>query len=185
METKEIKDLLQRYFDAETSTEEESRLMEYFSSGRVDSEFSAYSRYFSGFSQLSSVEGEATIEEDVMNYILEQEAEDNEKYRWLWKAVSGIAATVLLVVSGYMIYESRQKTYKDTFDDPSQAYAYAVQTLQYVSSEYNKGLAQLSLFGKIENATKPLEKGLEPLNVLLQGIENVKRENSGLTTKNE
>ena len=185
MESKEIKDLLQRYFDAETSMEEEKELMEYFSSGNVDDKFSEYTSLFRGISELSDTSDESGIEEDVMNYVLEQETRENTKNRWLWKAVTGIAASVLLFISGYMIYENQRSSYKDTFDDPSRAYAYAMQTLKYVSSEYNKGLVQLSNFEKIENAARPLEKGIKPLNDFLQGIEIMKKENTDLTIKNE
>jgi hypothetical protein len=73
-----------------------------------------------------------------------------------------------------MIYEQQQKPFKDTFDNPEQAYAYAQETLRYVSSKYNKGLAELSNFDKLRQGSTELKKGLKPVNEFYEEIEKVK-----------
>ena len=69
------------------------------------------------------------------------------------------------------MYEQQQKPFKDTFKDPNVAYAYAEQTLQYVSEKYSKGLAELSNFGKLQAASKPLSDGLAPVNEFYEKVE--------------
>ncbi len=164
MEIKKIKNLLHLYFEGETSLEDERRLEEYFQSGEVADELKKYAEFFGGISELAAVKGENTIEEDVMDFILENEQKEKSKYRQMWLAVTGIAASVIIILGGILFYEQQQKPYEDTFNNPEAAYAYAAQTLKFVSSKYNKGLAELSNFEKLETAAEPLEKGVKPIN---------------------
>ncbi len=171
MKTKEVKDLLQLYFEGETSLEDEKRLEEYFRSGEVADELKEYNGFFAGISELAEVAGEATIEEDVMDYILENENREKSKYRQMWLMVTGIAASVIIILGGILFYEQQQKSFEDSFDSPEAAYACATQTLKFVSSKYNKGLAELSNFNKLETATEPLEKGIKPVNDAFEKVQ--------------
>ena len=164
MRTKEIKDILQLYFEGETTLEDERRLEAYFQSGDVAEELKEYAEFFGGISDLTAVAGESTIEDDVMDYILENEHKEKTKYRSMWRVVTGIAASIIIILGGVLMYEQQQKPFKDTFDDPEVAYAYAAHTLKFVGSKYNKGLAELSNFETLEAATEPLEKGIKPVN---------------------
>lgn len=176
MELKEIKQQLQRYFDGESSDLDERQLEAYFRSGNVADELKEYAGFFGAISELAgTVAGDSTIEEDVMDHILENENREKTRYRWLWKTVTGIAASIIIVLGSIMIYEQQQKPFKDTFDDPEQAYAYAQETLRYVSSKYNKGLAELSNFDKLRQGSTELKKGLKPVNEFYEGIEKVTR----------
>lgn len=74
----------------------------------------------------------------------------------------------------YSFSNTSRNRFQDTFDDPDQAYAYAVQTLSFVSSKYNKGLAQLAQFDKLSQGSVELKKGLKPVNGFFEGIEKVK-----------
>ena len=92
----------------------------------------------------------------------------------MWKTVTGIAASVIIILGSVLFFEHQQKPLQDTFDDPDQAYAYAMQTMQFVSSKYNKGLAQLAQFDKLSQGSAELKKGLKPVNAFFDGIEKVK-----------
>jgi len=174
MNTKDIKKVLTRYFEANTTADEENDLISYFLSDGVDPELSDYIPYFAGISEIAASTGDEAIENEVMSHILENETGEKSGYRRLWPWITGIAATLLIAVSGYLFYEYRQQTVRDTFSNPEQAYAYAGQTLMYVSSKYNKGLSQLTSFNKIDSAVDPLSKRIQPLNNFLQGIEKIK-----------
>jgi len=177
MKTKEVKDLLQLYFEGETSIEDERKLKAYFQSDNVAEELKEYAEFFGGISELTAVSGESTIEEDVMDYILENEHQEKTKYRSMWRIVTGIAASIIIILGGVLMYEQQQKPFKDTFDDPEVAYAYASKTLKFVGSKYNKGLAELSNFGTLEAATQPLEKGIKPVNDAFNKINVLNNEN--------
>ena len=178
MKTKEVKDLLQLYFEGETSLDDEKRLEAYFQSDNVADEVKEYAEFFGGISELTAVAGESTIEEDVMDFILENEHQEKTKYRSMWRIVTGIAASIIIILGGVLMYEQQQKPFKDTFDDPDKAYAYTEKTLEFVSSKYNKGLAELSNFGKLQSGSTELKKGLRPVNEFYEDIEKIDSEQS-------
>lgn len=162
MESQRIIILLQRYFEAETTLEEENELITYFTSGEVDQELKMYVPMFSGIRDIS-VEENANLSDELMDYILESEHKEKVKYRWMWQMVTGVAASVIVVMLSVNYYNSRTQ-WKDTFTDPQQAYAEASKTLSFVAGKYNQGLAQLKPIGKIESAVNPLNSGMKKLN---------------------
>jgi hypothetical protein len=178
MESQRIQILLQKYFEAETTLDEENELITYFSSDMVDETLKMYVPMFSGMKELS-VEEDAQLGDDLMNFILESEHKEKLHYRWMWQIVTGIAASVILVMLAVNFYSS-QNQWKDTFSDPKQAYAEATKTLNYVSEKYNKGLAQLRPIGKIQSATDPYNSGMEKLNKGFEQMKEVKRINKKL-----
>ncbi len=187
METTKIKALLQKYFEGETSPAEEKMLENYFNSGKVDSSLLEYAQFFEGISKLAGNSRDRALESDIMDYILEKETKEKSKYRWLWQTVTGVAASVIIVLSGFLYYQ-QQKAFDDTFTNPDEAYAYAVKTLGYVSGKYNKGLAGLSKFEKLQKATEPVKKGFAPVNEFYQTIEKLNlpaEENKVAVEKNE
>jgi len=175
METSKIEKLLRNYFNGESTTEEERELESYFRSGNVAEEFREYTEFFNGISELSTNPDDSNIEEEVMDFILENEHNEKTKYRWLWRTVTGIAASVIIVLGGFLFYQQQQKPFTDTFKDPKEAYAYAQKTLRFVSGKYNKGLAQLSDFNKLEKATLPIKKGIAPVNEFYNAIEKMEK----------
>ncbi|NQU54653.1 MAG: hypothetical protein HQ522_19195 [Bacteroidetes bacterium] len=176
METKEIKQILQRYFNGESSLEDEKILEAYFQSGDVADEVVEYAEFFGGISELTGAVDDSQIEEDVMDFILENEHKEKTKYLGMWKMVTGIAASIIIVLGGFLFYQQQQKPFDDTYENPEQAYAYAQQTLQFVSGKYSKGFAEFSNFEKLQKANKSLKKGITPVNEFYEGIEKMKEE---------
>ncbi len=176
METNEIKQILQLYFNGESTLEEERKLEAYFNEGEVADELKKYAEFFGGISELAYQTEDPTIEDDVMDYILENEHQEKTKYRSMWKVVTGIAASIIIVLGGFLFYQERnQKPFEDTFNDPEMAYAYAKQTMQYVSGKYSKGLAELSNFEKLQTATQPLREGVKPVNEFFDEIKKLEK----------
>lgn len=167
MKATEAKQLLEKYFEAQTSTNEERQLRDYFLSGDADEDLMPYACLFEEFEEMRHIENEDKIEESVMEYILRNERQTSAKrFRQMWITVSGIAAMLLIAIGGALFYQ-QQQPYKDTFSNPEEAVAYAEIALQYISSKYNKGLTELNQFDKLKEAVKPLEEGM---NNVSQGI---------------
>ena len=91
----------------------------------------------------------------------------------MWKMVTGIAASIIIVLGGFLFYQQKQKPFDDTFENPEQAYAYAQQTLQFVSGKYNKGIAGLSNFEKLQKADEPIKKGIAPVNEFFENLQKL------------
>lgn len=183
METSKIEKLLRNYFNSESTVEEERALEKYFRSGNVAEELQEYTGYFNGISELSSATNDPNIEEEIMDFILENENREKTKYRWMWQTVTGIAASVILVLGGFLFYQQQQKPFEDTFKNPQEAYAYARQTLQFVSGKYNKGLAELSKFETLEKAIQPMKKGVAPVNEFYNAIEKLENNQGQIKPK--
>ena len=111
---------------------------------------------------------------DFKAYIAENEHKEKTKYLTMWKMVTGVAASIIIVLGGFLFYQQKQKPFDDTFDNSEQAYAYAEHTLQFVSGKYNKGLAEFSNFEKLNTANKPINKGVARVNEFYEGIEKIK-----------
>ena len=95
MESQKIKILLNRYFEAESTPEEEIELINYFSSGQVEDELKSYIPMFAGLKELA-MEEDPALEDELMNYITETESRQKVKTRWIWQITTGIAASILL-----------------------------------------------------------------------------------------
>lgn len=173
METKEIKQLLQRYFNGESTLAEERLLEKYFQSGDVTDDLKEYTGFFNGILELSETERDENLENEIMDFIQKNEPKKKPKTRWLWQTVAGIAASIIIAVGGVLFYQNENEKVKDTFDNPEVAYAYAEQTLGYISAKYNQGLSALANFDKLETATEPLQKGVKPVNEYLELIEKM------------
>ncbi len=175
MKTTEIKHLLHRYFEGETTLQEERELEAYFSTGEVADELKEYKGFFNGLSGFAEPVNEDTIEDDILNYISENEPARKTKRIWLWQAVSGIAASVIFIVGGFLLFQQQEQQYADTFDDPELAYAHAEQTLAFVSAKYNEGLAALSNFDKLQSAAEPIQETVKPVNEYLDVVEKMNK----------
>jgi hypothetical protein len=178
MESQRIHILLQKYFEAESTRDEENELINYFTSGEVALELKPYVAVFSGLKELSVNENE-DLGDDLMNYILESEHKEKLKYRWMWQIVTGVAASVILVMLAVNFY-SNQSQWDDTFTDPQQAYAEASKTLEFVAGKYNKGLAQLEPIGKMKVAATTLNSGMEAWNRGMEKLESIESMNKNL-----
>ena len=163
MKRTEAEILLKKFFDAETTLEEEQMLREYFQKGNTDSDLIPYKEFFTGIGKMQRLQPDGKLEEQIMDYILEKESEGKNRFRYLWLTISGVAASLLLAVGG-MLYYHQQQPFRDTFSDPEIAMVYAEQTLQFVSSRYNKGLAQLDPVKRLSDPVRHLENGLRLAN---------------------
>jgi hypothetical protein len=185
METKKIAELLQAFFNGESTLEEERTLETYFKSGNVAEEFREYEGYFNGISELANVNDDRNIEEELMDFILENENREKTRYRRMWQTVTGIAASVIIILGGFLFYQQQQKPFKDTFEDPREAYAYAQHTLQFVSGKYNKGLAGLSNFEKLQKASQPIKKATAPVNEFYNALETMEKNQVQIKTESK
>jgi hypothetical protein len=178
MESQRINILLEKYFDAETSLEEENELINYFLSDLVDEELKQYIPMFSVLREDSNNENQG-LGDDLMNFIIESEQKEKLKYRLRIRIITALAASVILGMFAVNFY-SHQKQWKDTYTDPGQAYSEARKTLEFVAGKYNKGLAQLKPIGKIENATAPFYSGMKVLDKGFRKLENIENLNRKL-----
>ncbi len=178
MGTNRIKELLEHFFDGQSSLSEEQELQAYFSSDEIDAEFLPYAELFKGVSELQQ-EQQALPEDELMDFILEHEHKEKGKLRYLWQTVSSIAAVLLIAL---LVYTSQRDhtQWEDTFSDPNIAYAEASKTLQFVATKYHEGIVQLKPVEKVNKAVKPLDIGMQSVNRGFQQVDDLKQINEKL-----
>ena len=173
MELKQIEQILQKYFEGESTDAEEQLLVNYFHSGAIHPELLKYKPFFSGITEIST-QRDSKFEEQVMDYILEKEHHEKKHYRWLWQAVSGIAAALVITIL-VVNFNNTQGQWKDTYSDPNKAYAEASLTIKFIAGQYQKGMQTLEPVKAIETATKPLKNGLSKIKKGFEEINKVEQ----------
>ncbi|MDO6430502.1 hypothetical protein Q4E93_07890 [Flavitalea sp. BT771] len=160
MERESIAALLERYWQAETTVEEEKTLAAYFRGGNdIPPEWEPYRGIFSFFAEEAEVRAGQDLEEKILEHIrpLPAVGPARTRLRFAWWA----AAAVIILVAGLVPllqpapepavpsvaqYASRtlnDASIKDTYDDPQQALAAVQRALFKASVKMNKGLHPL------------------------------------------
>ncbi len=158
MEDHRIDELLSKYWEGETSLQEEQFLQQYFSSGSVREEHEAFAPLFQFFSHAREDEMKTEIEIPVME---KKEARTRSLPSLNW--IVGIAASLVLLLG--IFFSSRNDdtltqeefVYEDTYESPELAYEEFKKAMYMVSSKMNKGMS---------TAASTLEK-MEPLDEIL------------------
>lgn len=134
-----IRTLLDLYWKAETSIEEERELRNYFLLHPEHSD--GHTAYFTFLSNESEIEMQAPPEA-IMRPVVRR-----------WRAVAGMAAAILiLIVAGIVIQHNVQPpangpevvASEDSYENPEEAYEQARQALLMVSQKLNASRAQAS-----------------------------------------
>ncbi len=147
---KRIEELLEKYFEATATLEEEKELKEYFSSENINEEFTKYRPLFIAFKEEKNV----VYKEKIIS--------KNNKVFWIrFSTLSGVAASIAII---FMLFFSYNKNL-DTFivmngkrvNDVELAQEYAENKLMDVSSLFSRNLQPLN------DAESRIKEGLEPI----------------------
>jgi len=154
--------LVQKYFDGETTLEEERLLGDFFMQGPVPEELMPYREWFAGLatddSRAFAPEGQPFTAAVVTAMIEERERRKRLRLKTLRYATAGIAASLVITLGA--LFLQQQPDYRNTFDDPEQALVVAEETLAFVSAKYNKGLEKLENFEKLSDSVQPAQMRL-------------------------
>ncbi|GAL76832.1 hypothetical protein JCM19275_1439 [Nonlabens ulvanivorans] len=152
-----MNELLHKYWEGQSSLEEEQKLIAYFNSETVAPEHEVYRSIFNAF------EEESVMKEDLdfdafAKLAPEEKPKDNSKIRVL-KGL-GIAAgfAALIAVGSNYIGTTETNTDLGTYEDPKEAYHATVEALQLVSTKFNNGRKNLKPLSEINNKTEKVFK---------------------------
>lgn len=185
MNKKQIKSLLEKYYKAETSEEEELRLRRFFSDEDVPSEFLNEKEIFSYYHDLSEI---ADPPEDFADRIIaaaftEELKSGRSGNRRIFLTITGIAAGLLILTGSYFFFLRKSEPI-DTFTDPQIAYAETMKILYNVSVRMNQAAQALEPVARmqeiavksldeIQKPEKIIEEKLKPLNKFNKAVEVV------------
>lgn len=139
MNTHEIKELLNRFYEGQTTEEEERTLHRYFESDEVAPELAEEKAFFS---QLPTAEG---LEQRISRHIDQLAAQEKNTRRAHVRWIAGIAASMLLLVSAGLYFGTNRPDpfYQDTYDTPEEAYATTEKAITLLATNVNKGLKSI------------------------------------------
>jgi len=132
MELVNIENLIEKYFEGETSLKEEAQLRDYFTSHKVPAHLEEYQDLFGYFNFKAN---------ESFNKTLLPVKKDRVAYKWL-----SVAASIVLLISVFVYNNNETKK-----EQLAQSYQNTQEALQLISKNLNKGafaMAQLQEFEK-------------------------------------
>jgi len=167
MKIQEIKKLLERYYDGNTTLSEEENLSIFFSKEDIPLELKPDQDLFLYYLKEKSAEkGESAhntkLRENILNSISgpTSKLSFSKTYKGQLYWLSGIAASLILMLASYLFLINHGP--KDTFDDPQLAYMEAKKVLEYVSYKFQEGTLP------VQEGISQLDRNMEPLNKIAE-----------------
>ncbi len=152
MNLKEIEALLQKFYDGETSLDEEASLRDYFSNENVPEQLIAHQAQFSFYQKAKDEKVPLrNFERDLSKHIREEKnVKQIGNRRRTFYFVTGIAASILIFIGVYFqfVVNDNRSAYsiENTYEDPEVAYAEAKKALLLVSEKFNTGVQDFNKF---------------------------------------
>ncbi len=161
MDYNKINTLLEKYWNCETTLEEESLLRKYLSASDIPADLKEISPLFQYYKSQSGLKVSKGFEEKVLNEIESKEKKGKQRYLHIYYKVAAAAILILFFVTIHQrfiaVRENATVLVQDTFDDPQKALDETKKTLLLVSEKWNKGknnIIRLSEFNKAEKIIK-------------------------------
>ncbi|WP_028897226.1 anti-sigma factor [Prevotella sp. HUN102] len=153
MKTEDIKDLLERFYEGNTTEEEERALKEYFSANDIAEELKPEQVFFRALNTDDATVPdrlEERLERQINQWNRVEKTVRRSATRISLRWIVGVAASLLILFS-IGIFVSRQGKednlssieQADTYDNPEDASAEAARALTKFSKSLNKGLGTL------------------------------------------
>lgn len=170
MKTGDINTLLDKFYNGETSLEEEALLIELFSQENLAEEWEADRKVVVALSHIqrkapSSLEQKIDVLIDSFDQ-KEKSLQQKSRRILMRMRLIGVAASVSIIIAIAMwsqIQHKRvDKTVADTFQTPEEAQAATIQALQLFSQHFSKGMQPL------KKADKQLEQTQDIVNKVVR-----------------
>ena len=146
MELKKIKELLEKYFEARTTSEEERLLSDYFSGSKIPEEFSSYKALFAFYKTEGAQGIQPAQQQPIKNKALEAILAGEEKRKRLpyWTHAAAIAIFMLATYVPARQYYQKQQA-KIAYQETLKAFA-------LLANNYNKATAAVGYLETFEAA---------------------------------
>jgi len=186
MQEEELKRLIEKYYNGESTEEEESTLRDFFRKNNIPQGYEAEKEIFSYYTESTEIpEPSHDFEAQILAAIdASERGRGIQKVRRYLLPILSTAAGLLILAGSYFLLIHRNEQ-RDTFSDPKIAYAETMRILKDVSSQMNRGAQVLEPMGKINEireksfetinkSTRIVEKNLKNLVFLQKAVENTK-----------
>jgi len=162
MNSEEIKHLLEKYYDGESTLKEEAYLKSFFSHGDIPEDLLDEKQIFNYYLKSAVVPEPSLVFEKKIIDALDSVDKDSLilKRRRVFGTLTAIAAGILILTGSYFFFIHISEP-RDTFSDPEIAYAETMKILYGVSIRMNNGTQALDRIGSMQELTR---QSLETIN---------------------
>lgn len=145
MELNKTEILLEKYFEGQSSIEEEKELQKYFASANIAPHLKQYTPLFGYFSQAAAQELKREIK--VLPRI-----QDKKRTTNLWLSIA--ASIVVMLVAGTYVYFDKESPSQElgTYDNPEAAMRETQRALAMLSSHVNVGIESVIVLEQYEDS---------------------------------
>ncbi|MGB3586020.1 MAG: hypothetical protein WBA23_05750 [Tunicatimonas sp.] len=165
MELTTIRELVEKYWEGETSLEEEAQLQRYFQEEEAPADLkkeAALFRYYQSNTQ------SRTLDERFDEQLTQRIERKQAKQRWLtFRPALQVAAAIVFIIFAAILFKKEWEnpttensivaTVEDTYEDPRLAYEQTKEALLLVSSLMNEGtqhMQELETFSEAQETVK-------------------------------
>ncbi len=163
MDSKEIGQLLEKYWNCETSLEDEQVLRNYFNGPNVPDQLKDAAELFRFFEAERKRALDSNFENEVMRSVKKTERKAKVVSMVRWTQVARIAAGIFVMVAAtYFVRNEVMKSREqaqvvDTFSDPKEALEETKKALMMISKSFGKakeGAGKINMFNEAEQKIK-------------------------------
>lgn len=162
MDSKKLEELLQKYWDCESSLEEEEQLRAYFRSNDVPEQWRETAILFRYFDEQNGKSVDPHFETTVVSRIKSTKQADSGKLVKLFYSSMRIAAGVAVLLAA--VYFVRQElrsdnavALEDTYDDPQQAFEETKRALLMISKGFGNAEKQAKKINMFNEAQEKIQ----------------------------
>lgn len=164
-----IRELLEKYYEGNTSMAEEAELEAFLTGKDVPEEFSADRELFSSMAEIKQpVEIPEDLDQKIISKLDEAGKAETRVRRISIYSFSGLAAGLLIILGVYLGFikdNQNDLVSQYAIEDPDKAYIEAKRALEYVSLKWNEGTSELN--------------NLQQVNKTMETVSTIKKISSG------
>lgn len=174
MDSKMIDTLLEKYWNCETSLEEEEEIRLHFTANEAGGKLNEVGELFRYFDLEKKKEMDTSFDAKLLNKLGDAQPEGSRQV-WMKPWLTQITRIAAIIIVGLSIVFIIQKNWstenkearadavasslleKDTYEDPQKAYEETVKALRLISAQLNEGKRQtmkLAVFNEAEETVK-------------------------------
>jgi len=182
MKEEELKKLIEKYYNGESTEDEEMALRVHFRQNDIPEEYEPEKAIFGYYAEGAVPEPSEGFEYRILAGIdIYANKSGSQKIRKFLLPILSTAAGLLILTGSYIFFLHKAEP-RDTFTDPKLAYSETMKILMEVSSQLNHGAKALEPVGKINKmtfksfesinkSTTIIEKNLKNLDYLKKAVE--------------
>jgi len=161
MDSKTIEQLLEKYWNCETSLEEEQQLREYFGGEEFPPQWRETSELFRYFEhQKKEYVKHPTFDDDVVRRIRQEEPR-GKMVRLIYNVARIAAGLLVVAVATFLVRQEIRKSYPkevaDTYSDPKLAFEETKKALLMISKGFGRAQKETRKINMFNEAEKKIE----------------------------